>query len=110
MNSKERFLAVLQGKRPDRALTAAELQQAAGCHVPEIHLDAERLAWLGCANHEVPSFDAVTFNINDFGEPAALGSEMDIISPRCAISPRCTNANLRAMVDAVIRWHAHRAR
>jgi [methyl-Co(III) methanol-specific corrinoid protein]:coenzyme M methyltransferase len=84
MNSKERFLAALQGERPDRtpvahvaALTTVELQQATGCPMPEVHLDAEQLAQLCYANHEVLGFDAVTFNINYFGEPAALGSEMD---------------------------------
>ena len=84
MNSKERFLAALRGERPDRtpvahvaALTTVELQQATGCHMPQVHLDAEQLAQLCYANHEVLGFDAVTFNINYFGEPAALGSEMD---------------------------------
>jgi len=32
---------------------------------------------LCAANYEVLGFDAVTFNINYFGEPAALGCEMD---------------------------------
>jgi [methyl-Co(III) methanol-specific corrinoid protein]:coenzyme M methyltransferase len=84
MNSKERFLAALAGQIPDRtpvahvaALTTVELQQATGCPMPDVHLDAERLARLCYANHEVLGFDAVTFNINYFGEPAALGSEMD---------------------------------
>ncbi len=83
MNSKERFLAALRGETPDRtpvahvaALTTVELQQATGCHMPQVHLDAERLARLCYANHEVLGFDAVTFNINYFGEPAALGSKM----------------------------------
>jgi [methyl-Co(III) methanol-specific corrinoid protein]:coenzyme M methyltransferase len=36
---------------------------------------------------------------------ANLEAGVDIISPGCAISPRCPNVNLRAMVDAVIEWH-----
>ena len=34
-----------------------------------------------------------------------LDAGVDIISPGCAISPQCSNANLRSMVDAVIKWH-----
>ena len=102
MNGKERFLAALRGERPDRtpvahvaALTTVELQQATGCPMPEVHLDAGQLAQLCYANHEVLGFDAVTFNIN--------------YSPGCAISPRCPNANFQAMVHAVIQSHANRS-
>ena len=84
MNSRERFLAALAGQTPDRtpvahvaALTTVELQRQTGCTMPEVHLDAEQLARLCYANHEVLGLDAVTFNVNYFGEPAALGSEMD---------------------------------
>jgi [methyl-Co(III) methanol-specific corrinoid protein]:coenzyme M methyltransferase len=35
-----------------------------------------------------------------------LEAGVDMISPGCAISPNCPNANLRAMVEAVSRWHA----
>jgi [methyl-Co(III) methanol-specific corrinoid protein]:coenzyme M methyltransferase len=34
-----------------------------------------------------------------------LDAGVDIIGPGCAISPSCPNENLRAMVDAVIKWH-----
>ena len=34
-----------------------------------------------------------------------LEAGVDIISPGCAISPSCPNADLRAMVDAVTKWH-----
>jgi MtaA/CmuA family methyltransferase len=84
MNARERFLTALRGGRPDRtpvahvaALTTIELQELTGCYMPGVHLDAEQLVRLCYANHEVLGFDAVTFNINYFGEPAALGSEMD---------------------------------
>ncbi len=83
LNSRGRFLAALEGRTPDRpptahvaALTTVELQESTGCAMPEVHLDAEKLVRLCYANHEVLGFDAVTFNINYFGEPAALGSEM----------------------------------
>lgn len=84
MNSRERFLAALAGEKPDRtplahvaALTTVGLQEATGCTMPAVHHDPEQLARLCAANHEVLRFDAVTFNINYFGEPAALGVEMD---------------------------------
>ena len=84
MNSRERFLAALRGEKPDRtplahvaALTTVELQDLTGCHMPGVHHDPEQLVRLCAANHDVLGFDAVTFNINYFGEPAALGCEMD---------------------------------
>ena len=84
MTSRERFLTALRGGRPDRppvahvsALTTVELQQQTGCFMPDAHLDADKLARLCYANHEVLGFDAVTFIINFFNEPAALGVDMD---------------------------------
>jgi len=84
MNSRERFLAALSGEKPDRtplahvsALTTVELQRLTGCFMPAVHRDPQGLARLCGANHDVLGFDAVTFNINYFGEPAALGAEMD---------------------------------
>jgi MtaA/CmuA family methyltransferase len=83
VNSRERFLAALRGEKPDRtpvahvaALTTVELQKTTGCYMPDVHLDAEQLVRLCYANHTVLGCDGVTFNINYFGEPAALGSEM----------------------------------
>lgn len=88
MNSRERFLAALQGKPCDRtpmahvsALTTVELQQSTGCCMPAVHHDAEQLATLGFANHQVLGFDAVSFIISYFSEPAALGCEIDYGKP-----------------------------
>jgi MtaA/CmuA family methyltransferase len=84
MNSRERFLAALAGERPDRtpvahvtAMTTIELQEATGCRMPQVHRDPEQQARLLAANHEILGFDAVSFIINYFGEPAALGAEID---------------------------------
>jgi [methyl-Co(III) methanol-specific corrinoid protein]:coenzyme M methyltransferase len=83
MTSRERFLAAMAGGTPDRpplahvsALTTLELQQATGCFMPEVHADPEKLVRLMGANHDVLGFDAVSFIINYFNEPAALGCEM----------------------------------
>jgi [methyl-Co(III) methanol-specific corrinoid protein]:coenzyme M methyltransferase len=88
MTSRERFLTVLHGQRPDRApvghisaLTCAELQDQTGCQMPQVHHDPEALARLSAANHEVLGFDFVTCLINYFNEPAALGCEMDWGTP-----------------------------
>jgi [methyl-Co(III) methanol-specific corrinoid protein]:coenzyme M methyltransferase len=81
---RERFLAALQGEKPDRtplahvaAMTTVELQQATGCSMPDVHHRPESQVRLLAANHETLGFDAVTFIINFFNEPAALGAEMD---------------------------------
>ncbi|MFA5192811.1 MAG: uroporphyrinogen decarboxylase family protein [Verrucomicrobiia bacterium] len=88
MNSRERFLTALTGGKPDRAplahvaaMTTVELQQSTGCFMPAVHLDAEQQARLMAANHDTLGFDAVSFIINYFGEPAALGAEMDWGAP-----------------------------
>ncbi len=89
MNSRERFLAALKGEEVDRrplahvsALTTVELQEMTGCFMPGVHTDPEKLARLCFANHEILGFDAVTFIINYFNEPAALGVKMDWGSPQ----------------------------
>jgi MtaA/CmuA family methyltransferase len=84
MNSRERFLAALYGEKPDRtplayisAMTNQELQRSTGCVMPEVHLNAEKLATLCAASHELFGFDGVTFILNYFNEPAALGCSMN---------------------------------
>ena len=88
MNSRERFLAALHscptGRTPVAhvaAMTTVELQRATDCWMPAVHHDAGKLVTLCGANHDILGFDAVTFNINYFGEPAALGCEMDWGTP-----------------------------
>ena len=88
MNSRERFLLALSGKKPDRppvahvaALTTVELQQATGCYMPQVHHDARQQVRLLAANYEILGFDAVSFIINYFGEPAALGARIDWGTP-----------------------------
>ncbi len=84
MNSRQRFLAAMNGEKPDQppvahvaALTTVELQDATGCRMPQVHHDPECQARLLAANHDVLGFDAVSFIINYFGEPAALGVEIN---------------------------------
>jgi MtaA/CmuA family methyltransferase len=107
MNSRERFLTAMAGGKPDRtplahvaALTTVELQQATGCFMPAVHLDAEQQARLMAANHETLGFDAVSVIINFFGEPAALGAEMDWGTPDRL--PTFKSNLWRAPEDAVI--------
>jgi len=107
MNSRERFLTALHGGTPDRtplahvaALTTVELQTFTGCTMPDVHHDAAEQARLLAANHEVLGFDAVSFIINYFGEPAALGVQMDWGGP--AQLPVFRSHPWRDAEDAVI--------
>ncbi len=107
MNSRERFLAALCGDKPDRppvahvaALTTEQLQQATGCYMPRVHHDPEQQARLLAANHDILGFDAVSFIINYFGEPAALGAEIDWGGP--ARLPVFTSHPWSARDDATI--------
>jgi [methyl-Co(III) methanol-specific corrinoid protein]:coenzyme M methyltransferase len=84
MNSRERFLAALHGEHPDQppvahvaAMTTVELQETTGCRMPEVHHNPAAQARLLAANHQHLGFDAVSFIINYFGEPAALGAAID---------------------------------
>jgi [methyl-Co(III) methanol-specific corrinoid protein]:coenzyme M methyltransferase len=84
MTPRERFLAALRGEKPDRtpvanvaALTPVELQERTGCSMPEAHHDPAKLVSLCAANHEVLGFDGVSFIINYFNEPAALGTRIE---------------------------------
>ncbi|MGQ9592012.1 MAG: uroporphyrinogen decarboxylase family protein [Planctomycetota bacterium] len=88
MLPRERFLAALLGGKPDRtplacvaALAPVELQERTGCLFPEAHLDPEKLVRLSAANHEVLGFDGVSFIVNYFNEPAALGARIDWGNP-----------------------------
>jgi MtaA/CmuA family methyltransferase len=83
MNSRERFLAVMEGHKPDRtplacvtAFTTLELQKSTGFFMPEVHHDPDKLAKLCAANHDVLGFDAAAFIINYFSEPAAMGVDL----------------------------------
>jgi [methyl-Co(III) methanol-specific corrinoid protein]:coenzyme M methyltransferase len=58
-------------------MTNQELQKSTGCFMPEVHLDAEKLVNLCAASHRLFGFDGVTFILNYFNEPAALGCSMD---------------------------------
>lgn len=84
MTPRERFMAALHGQQPDRppvahvaALATVDNQRLTGCNMPDAHFDAALQARLLFANHEHLGLDAVTFLINYFSEPAALGAEID---------------------------------
>ena len=58
-------------------MTNQEMQRSTGCAMPEVHLNAEKLVTLCAASHELFGFDGVTFILNYFNEPAALGCSMN---------------------------------
>ena len=107
MDSRERFLTALKGGKPDRAplahvaaMTTTDLQRATGCLMPAVHHDPEQQVTLMAANHDVLGFDAVSFIINYFSEPAALGAKMDWGAPDRL--PAFTSNPWRSPEDAVI--------
>ena len=84
MNSRERFLEALHNRPVDRTpvahvavVTTVEMQDLTGCHMPQVHRDPQQQAALLAANHDVLGFDGVSFIINYFNEPAALGVDMN---------------------------------
>jgi [methyl-Co(III) methanol-specific corrinoid protein]:coenzyme M methyltransferase len=107
MNSRARFVAAMRGEKVDRppaahvsAMTTVELQQSTGCMMPDVHHDPEKLVRLCGANHDVLGFDAVTFIINYFNEPAALGCKVDWGGPSAL--PVYTSHPWRSPDDATV--------
>lgn len=84
MSPKRRFLASLFGGRVDRpsagtptSIATVELMALTGAYFPEAHLDAEKMAALAAAGHEVLGFDTVAPLFSVVTEAAALGAEID---------------------------------
>jgi MtaA/CmuA family methyltransferase len=86
---KRRFLAALfGGRKSDRppvanptSIVCQELMEKTGIFFPEAHLQAEAMAGLAAAGHELLGFDAVMPEYSVQQEAAALGCEMDWGSP-----------------------------
>ena len=114
MNARERFLAALHGEQPDRtpvahvaAMTTVELQESTGCPMPQVHHDPSAQAKLLAANHEQLGFDAVSFIINYFGEPAALVRRSIGATPfNCPLLSRILGNNRRMPSCQRISWIA----
>ena len=84
MNAKERVMCVLNHQKPDRmpcfganSTVTYEQMEKVQAFWPEGHENGEIMAKQAMTAFSVLGFDAVSFIINYFGEPAALGAEMD---------------------------------
>ncbi len=84
MNSYERVMAVLNGKKPDRlpvinptSIATLESMDICGAHFPEAHNNAEQMAALAAVGHDVLGFDSVEPYFGVQNEAAALGAVID---------------------------------
>ena len=70
-----------KGERPPvgnpTSIVCHDLMDAAGVSFPEAHLDAQAMADLALAGHEIVGFDAVMPEYSVVQEAAALGAEVD---------------------------------
>lgn len=83
MNSRERFLAALKRQEVDRpsvgnptSVATVESMQATGAFFPAVHLDADKMAALASAGHDLLGFDTVSPYYSVQQEAAAFGCEM----------------------------------
>lgn len=88
MSPKRRFLAAMFGGPVDRtpvgnvvSVVTTDLMATAGVSFPQAHLDAEAMAQLAAAGHEVLGYDTVMPVFSVVQEAAALGCQVDWGSP-----------------------------
>jgi MtaA/CmuA family methyltransferase len=89
LSPKRRFLSALfGGRKGDRppvgnptSIVTLELMQKAGIFFPQAHLEAQQMAELAAAGHEILGFDTIMPEFSVQQEAAALGCEIDWGSP-----------------------------
>lgn len=84
MSPKRRFLSALFGGRVDRvpvgnptSVATVELMEATGAYFPEAHLDAQKMAALSAAGHDLLGYDTIAPIFSVQQEAAALGCQVD---------------------------------
>ncbi len=84
MSPKRRFLSALFGGQPDRppvgnvvSIATVDLMEAVNARFPQAHLEAEAMARLAAAGHEILEYDTVMPVFSVVQEAAALGCEVD---------------------------------
>jgi [methyl-Co(III) methanol-specific corrinoid protein]:coenzyme M methyltransferase len=84
MTSRERFLLALRRKPTDRpavgnptSIATTDLMEQTGFFFPEVHNDAEKMAGLAAAGHELLGYDTVAPYFSVVQEAAALGAKVD---------------------------------
>lgn len=84
MTPRERFLACLSQQPADRpsvgnavSVATVGLMEATGCWFPEAHQDADLMAGLAAAGHEILGYDTIAPVFSVQHEAAALGCEIN---------------------------------
>lgn len=84
MTPRQRILTALQGELTDPpavgnavSIATRELMDATGCFFPDAHTDAEAMAGLAAAGHEVLGYDTIAPVFSVQHEADALGCEVD---------------------------------
>ncbi|ATW28459.1 hypothetical protein DCMF_08155 [Candidatus Formimonas warabiya] len=84
MNSRDRFLAALNRQEVDRpcvgnptSVATVESMESTGAFFPWVHQDADKMAALAAAGHELLEFDTVSPYFSVQQETAALGGTMN---------------------------------
>lgn len=93
-----------KGSRPPvvnpTAIVCQELMDAAGVDYPKAHLDAQAMADLALAGHEIIGFDSVMPEFSVDQEAAALGADVDWGDRNCM--PDCKNFPYADFSDIVV--------
>jgi len=108
LSPKRRFLSALfggrQGDRPPvgnpTSIVSIELMEKTGIFFPQAHLEAEPMAGLAAAGHEILGFDSIMPEYSVQQEAAALGCEMDWGSP--SMMPDARTHPIQRIEDLVI--------
>ncbi len=108
LSSKTLFMSALfggrRGNRPPvgnpTSIVSIELMEKTGIFFPRAHLEAEAMAELAAAGHEILGFDAVMPEYSVQQEAAALGCEMDWGSP--SMMPDAKTHPFQRVEDIVI--------
>ena len=108
ISPKRRFLSALfGGRKGDRppvgnptSIVSIELMEKTGIFCPQAHLEAEPMAGLAAAGHEILGFDSIMPEYSVQQEAAALGCEMDWGSP--SMMPDARTHPIQRIEDLVI--------
>jgi [methyl-Co(III) methanol-specific corrinoid protein]:coenzyme M methyltransferase len=108
ISPKRRFLSALfGGRKGDRppvgnptSIVSMELMEKTGIFFPQAHLQAQPMAELAAAGHEILGFDSIMPEYSVQQEAAALGCEMDWGSP--SMMPDARTHPIQRIEDLVI--------
>ena len=114
MTAKDIFLRALAGQQTPRPATGTvtsivttDLMDETGIHLPEAHLEAEKLAGLAAGGHTILGFDNVMPLFSVWHESAAMGCSVDWgerhLMPSCMESIYRIDETIRIPPDLLTR-------